>query len=196
MPLREADGAIRELAQVQFALFFHNLKAIQDLQRGNIVRADKEVTRIKALLHDKDREGADVLAKLEQATETLKVAEAEQQNVREECEKHEPLRALCQDNNFSDVVRLTLAQTEEALKRLDQKLEDAVKVTELARGEVTSCENTAEQCEQALDDLRQKLGTAEKLREWCKRTDKSLEGSQDRATALSLEPQFRHDDVV
>ena len=119
MPLSEADGAVQKLAQAHFAQFFQGLKAVQELQDSNAGRADNEVTRIKALLDDKQNEAAICQATLEQASHAREATEIEQRRARAECLKHEPLRALCQDNDFSDSVRLALAQTEEELERLD-----------------------------------------------------------------------------
>ena len=196
MPLQQADEAIRKLAQAHFALFFQNLKVIQDLQLSNITRADTEITRIKGLLNDKDDEATDCRAKLEQASQALDAADTEQHDADAECAKHEPLRALCQNNEFSSAVRLALTQAEEELERLDQRAQDASEATEAARGEMQSYEDTAQQHQQALDTLRQELRAAEKVRERCKNTGSVLRGSSDEVLSLSLGPRFPHDDIV
>ena len=196
MPLAEADGTVRKLAQVQFARFFQNLKAIQELQDSNITRADNEITRVKGLLHDKDDEATDCHSKLEQVSESLDAAEVEQRTVDAEYVKHEPLRALCQKNNFSDAIRLALAQTEEELERLEQRLEDTTKAADDARAEVEACEDAERQCDQALETLRQELSSVEKMRDRCKSTSSVLQGSRDEILALSLGPRFPHDAVT
>lgn len=196
MPLQEADKEIRKLSQAQFTLFFHNLKAIQELQLCNITRADTEIARIKGLLNDKDGEAADCRAKLEQASQALDAAEAEQHNADAECAKHESLRALCQNNDFSSAVRLALTHAEEELERVEQRAQDASEATEAACAEMQCYEDTAQQHQQALDTLRQELRAAERVRDGCKSTGSVLRGSSDEVMSLSLGPRFPHDDVV
>lgn len=196
MPLSEADGAVRKLAQAQFAHFFQGLRAIQDLQDSNAGRADHEVARIRALLDDKYDEAAICHATLEQASEARDAADTEQRKADAECVKHEPLRALCQDNDFSDSIRLALAQTEEELERLDQRLEDAVKAVEDAGAELDRRKDSGLQCAQGLDALRQELGAAETVRDRCKSTGSVLQGSRDEIMSLSLGPRFPHDGTV
>ena len=194
MPLREADEALRKLAQEQYNLFFHQLKAIKELQRSNISRADNEIAHVNALIINKDHEAADCHSKLEQAYEALDTANTEERNAEAECVRHEPLRAVCDNNNFSDAIRHALTQTEEELDNLDQTWQDAMEATDNARAEMDSCEDTAKECQQALDRLRQELGAAEKLRDRCKSTGSVLQGSSDEILTLCLGPRFPHDD--
>ena len=194
IPLREADKALRKLAQEQYSLFFGQLKAMEDFQKCNISRADNEIARINALIIDNDHEAADCRSKLEQAHEALDTAQTHERNAQGECVKHEPLRALCESNDFSDAVRHALTQTEEELDKLDQILQNAIKATDDARAEKDSCEDTAKQCQQALDRLGQELSAAEKLRDRCKSTGSVLKGSNDEILSLSLGPRFPHDD--
>lgn len=196
MPLSEADGAVRKLAQAHFAQFFQGLKAIQELQESNAGRADNEVARIKALLDDKDNEAAICHATLKQASQALDAAEMEQRGADAECLKHEPLRALCQDNDFSESIRLALAQAEEELERLDQRLEDADKAVEDARAELQRRKDSGLQCAEALDTLRQEIGAAETVRDRCKITGTVLQGSRDEILSLSLGPRFPQNDTV
>ena len=194
MPLRGADEALRKLAQEQYNLFFQQLKAMEEIQRSNIFRADNEIARIDALIIDNDHEAADCRSKLEQACEALDTAQTHERNAQGECERHEPLRALCERNNFSDAVRQALTQTEEELDSLDQTWQDAVNATDNARAEKGSCEDAVKQCQRALDRLRQELGAAEKLRDRCKSTGSVLQGSSDEILSLCLGPRFPHDD--
>ena len=196
MPLSEADGAVRKLAQAHFAQFFQGLRAIQELQDSNAGRADNEVARLKALLDDKYDEAAICHATLEQASEARDAADAEQRRAGAERLKHEPLRALCQDNDFSDSIRLALAQTEEELERLDQRLEDAVTAVEDASAELHRRKDGGLQCAEALDALRQEIGAAVTVRDRCKSTGSVLRGSRDEIMSLSLGPRFPHDDTV
>ena len=196
MPLSEADGAVRKLAQAHFAQFFQGLRAIQEFQDSNAGRADNEVARIKALLDDKQTEAAICHAALEQASQAQDAADAEQRRAGAECLKHEPLRALCQDNDFSDSIRLALAQTEEELERLDQRLEDADKAVEDARAELDRRKDSGLHCAQALDTLRQEIGAAETVRDRCKITGLVLQGSREEIMSLSLGPRFPRNDTV
>ena len=196
MSLREADGAIRELAQAQFAIFFQNLDFIHQLQVSNANRADNEITRITSLLDGKVGEGAHFQAKLKEASDALDAAEAEQRNADAECVKHQALRALCQGNDFSDAIRHALVRAEEEIERQDQRLEEAVQATDDARMKVESCKHKEQLHLQACDALRQELNAAEKVRDRCKTTGSVLKGSRDEIVSRCTGPRFPHDDGV
>jgi len=193
-PPQEADGAIRKLAKDQFAIFFQNLKAFQDLQRSNVLRAEDDITRIKSLLNEKADESTDCLTKLEQASQALDAAEAEQHDCEESCVKHAPLRVAGDVQNYDAKFLPLAAQTRELLDEIDQKAKDLATATEAAGTKLKSCKDTAQQLQQALDALRQELTVAKKVRVRCKNTSSVLQGSSDQLVSLSLGPQFPRDD--